>query len=148
MNLFQEMAVAVAIVAAAWDLEPEGFRNVLTFGGRVGRHAVHGFREDGARLACRSRGGRLAWRYFSRFLLWVAWEPATSNCSAAVGACVGPLAAVWVALFTSIAGGVMALAVASYSGYLRQGVREPVVRRYVLAARGSSSSAGNDARHT
>jgi prepilin peptidase CpaA len=39
---------------------------------------------------------------------------------AAVGACLGPLAAVWVALYTSIAGGVMALAVASYSGYLRQ----------------------------
>ena len=39
---------------------------------------------------------------------------------AAVGACVGPWTAVWVALFASIAGGVMALLVASYSGYLRK----------------------------
>src|SRR5262249_46002642 len=39
---------------------------------------------------------------------------------AAMGACVGPIGALWVALFTSIAGGVMALVIASYSGYLRK----------------------------
>jgi prepilin peptidase CpaA len=38
---------------------------------------------------------------------------------AALGSFVGPLTAVWVALFTSIAGGGMALCVALYSGYLR-----------------------------
>jgi prepilin peptidase CpaA len=37
-----------------------------------------------------------------------------------LGACLGPLTAVWVALYASLAGGLMALAVASYSGYLRQ----------------------------
>ena len=37
-----------------------------------------------------------------------------------VGAWLGPVAAVWVALYSGIAGGVMGLVVAGFSGYLTQ----------------------------
>jgi prepilin peptidase CpaA len=39
---------------------------------------------------------------------------------AALGAWVGPTDALWIALYTGIAGGVLALVVASLTGYLRQ----------------------------
>jgi hypothetical protein len=41
---------------------------------------------------------------------------------ACVGAWLGPVAAAWVALYASMAGGVMALATALATGYLRQAV--------------------------
>jgi prepilin peptidase CpaA len=39
---------------------------------------------------------------------------------AALGAWLGPMETVWLALFSSIAGGVIALIVSLYHGYLRQ----------------------------
>jgi prepilin peptidase CpaA len=39
---------------------------------------------------------------------------------AALGAWLGPLEAVWLAIFASIAGGVMAVVISLYHGYLRQ----------------------------
>jgi prepilin peptidase CpaA len=42
---------------------------------------------------------------------------------AALGAWLGPMQTIWLALFASMAGGVMALIVASSSGYLRSMVR-------------------------
>ncbi len=39
---------------------------------------------------------------------------------AALGAWVGPVDALWIALYAGVAGGVLALAVASFTGYLRQ----------------------------
>jgi prepilin peptidase CpaA len=42
---------------------------------------------------------------------------------AAVGAWVGPGDVIWVALITSVAGGVIAIVVASWHGYLRTAVR-------------------------
>jgi prepilin peptidase CpaA len=39
---------------------------------------------------------------------------------AAIGAWLGPTAVVWVALYTALAGGVMALAVSLITGYVRQ----------------------------
>jgi prepilin peptidase CpaA len=119
MNLYQELAVAVAIVAAVCDLRTRRVPNNLTFGAAVLAVAVHGYFGGwpGIGLSVLGWGVGLA-LFFPLFALG-GMGAGDVKLLAAVGAFVGPWAALWVALFTSIAGGVMAIAVAAYSGYLR-----------------------------
>jgi prepilin peptidase CpaA len=120
VNFFQEMAVALAIVAAAWDLRTRRIPNVLTFGAALVAVLLHGYLEGLNGLSLALAGWVVGLALFLPFFALGGLGAGDVKLLAAVGACLGPLAAVWVALYTSIAGGVMALAVASYSGYLRQ----------------------------
>jgi prepilin peptidase CpaA len=120
MNLFQGIAIAIALVAAASDLRTRKIPNLLTFGSAavaVGLHAVvGGWTAAGAALA----GWVLGLALFLPLFALGGMGAGDVKLLAALGACVGPLAVVWVALFTSVAGGLMALVVASYTGYLRK----------------------------
>jgi prepilin peptidase CpaA len=118
--VFQEMAVVLAIVAAAWDLRTRKIPNVLTFGAALAAVLVHGYLEGWNGLGLSLAGWAAGLALFLPFFALGGLGAGDVKLLAAVGACLGPLPAVWVALYTSIAGGVMALAVASYSGYLRQ----------------------------
>jgi prepilin peptidase CpaA len=120
VSVFQEMAVALAIVAAAWDLRTRRIPNVLTFGAALVAVLLHGYFEGLNGLGLSLAGWAVGLALFLPFFALGGLGAGDVKLLAAVGACLGPLAAVWVALYTSIAGGAMALAVASYSGYLRQ----------------------------
>lgn len=120
MTVFQLLALAVAIVAAAWDLRTRRIPNVLTFGAALVAIVLHGYmtgwREAGLSIAGFAVGIALFFPFFAIGGLGAG----DVKLLGAVGACVGPLAAVWVALYASISGGVMAVIVASYAGYLRK----------------------------
>jgi prepilin peptidase CpaA len=120
MTLFQDLALAVAIIAAAWDLRTRRIPNILTFGGALAAFAVHGYVGGWQGLGLSLAGWAVGLALFLPFFVLGGMGAGDVKLLATVGACVGPLAAVWVALFTSIAGGIMALAVASYAGYLQK----------------------------
>ena len=85
----------------------------------AGRSSSPWLSGDGARSACRLPDWAVGLALFFPFFALGGLELVTSSCSPP-WACVGLFIAVWVALFASIAGGVMAILVASYSGYLRK----------------------------
>jgi prepilin peptidase CpaA len=120
MTLFQNFALAVAIVAAVCDLRTRKIPNVLTFGTVVVAVFLHGYM-DGWRAAGLSAAGCAAGlALFFPFFALGGLGAGDVKLLGAVGACVGPLATVWVALYASISGGVMAVIVATYAGYLRK----------------------------
>lgn len=118
MNLFQMIAVVIAVAAVAWDLTTRRIPNELTFGAAVAALLVHGYfggwTSTGTSLAGWLAGAAL----FFPFFALGGMGAGDVKLLAAVGAWLGPAAAVWVALFTGIAGGAMALVVAALSGYL------------------------------
>ena len=59
---------------------------------------------------------------------------------AALGAWLGPMDTVWLALFASIAGGVIALVVSLYHGYLRQALTNVWMMLMKWRIRGISQS--------
>ena len=120
MNLYQGLAVAIAVVAAAWDLRTRKIPNVLTFGTALAAVLLHGLTGGLSGAGMALAGWVVGLALFLPMFALGGMGAGDVKLLAAVGACVGPLAVVWVALFTSIAGGVLALAVASYAGYLRQ----------------------------
>jgi prepilin peptidase CpaA len=120
MNLFQGMAIAIALVAVAFDLKTRRIPNVLTFGSAVAVVVLHGIAGGWMAAGVALAGWVLGLALFLPLFALKGMGAGDVKLLAALGACIGPLAVVWVALFTSVAGGVIALIVASYSGYLRK----------------------------
>jgi prepilin peptidase CpaA len=113
-------AVLIALVAVAWDLKTRRIPNALTFGAALAAVLVHGY-AGGAAGAGLSLGGWLVGAaFFLPFFALGGMGGGDVKLLAALGAWLGPSTIVWVALYSSIAGGGMALAVAAFSGYLRQ----------------------------
>src|SRR4029079_15697313 len=119
MTVFQDLALALALMAAVWDLRTRRIPNLLTFGGALIAAALHGYLGGWNAAGLSLAGWAVGLVLFLPFFALGGLGAGDVKLLAAVGACVGPLAAVWVALFTSIAGGALALVVALYSGYLR-----------------------------
>jgi prepilin peptidase CpaA len=118
MNLFQMIAIAVSVAAVAWDVTTRRIPNALTFGAAIAAVAVHGYLEGWTGLGAPLAGWLVGAALFFPFFALGGMGAGDVKLLAAVGAWLGPAAAVWVALFTGIAGGVMALVVAALSGYL------------------------------
>jgi prepilin peptidase CpaA len=114
------VALALAFAASVTDLRNGRIPNVLTFGGALAAIIFHGFRGGGAGLlmAC---GGWIAGAavFFPVFVLG-GMGAGDAKLLAALGAWLGPADALWLALYSGIAGGVLALSLALASGYLRQ----------------------------
>lgn len=120
MSVFEALALAVAILAAAWDIRTRRIPNVLTFGGSLLVIVLRGYAGGWAAAGVAIAGWLVGVALFLPFLALGGLGAGDVKLLGTLGACLGPVAAVWVALYTSLAGGLMALAVASYSGYLRK----------------------------
>src|SRR5690242_564869 len=120
MSVFQLSALALGLAAAVWDLRTRRIPNVLTFGGTLVALLLHGYMGGLSGVGLSLAGWAVGLALFFPFFALGGLGAGDVKLLAAVGALVGPLPAVWVALFTMIAGGVMAILVASYSGYLRR----------------------------
>jgi prepilin peptidase CpaA len=114
------IALAVAFTASVTDIRSRRIPNVLTFGAAIGAFCLQGFigGPEGLRLAL------FGWLvgaaiFFVPFALG-GLGAGDVKLLAALGALLGPREALWLALYTGISGGVMALAVALMHGYLRQ----------------------------
>ena len=120
MTLEQELAIVVAVVAAACDLKTRKIPNLLTFGSVAVALGLHAYSGGWPGLGLSVVGWVVGLALFFPFFALGGLGAGDVKLLAAVGAFLGPWATVWVALFTSIAGGAMAVVVALYSGYLRR----------------------------
>ena len=100
----------------------------------------------GAGAGLRWRAGWSAWPVSFRFSCSAAWAPATSSCSRRSAPGSDPAATVWVALYSSIAGGVMGLVVSPVVGLPDPGDREYLLDFQILADGGPQAGARSDAR--
>ena len=123
MAMIPISVLLIAGVACVWDLRTRRIPNVLTFGAAAGAVLFH--------LATRGVDGGVAsvsgWIVGVAFLLapYVLGSMGAGDVKllGALGAWLGPGDTVWLALYTGIAGGVIALVVAARHGYLRQAYR-------------------------
>ena len=113
-------AMIVAGAAMVSDLRTRRIPNALTFGAAVVAFG-YGLFAGGAWGLLTAAGGWLAGAalFFPLFALG-GMGAGDVKLLAALGAWLGPLEAIWLAIFASIAGGVMAVVISLYHGYLRQ----------------------------
>jgi len=120
MNSFQIIVVGVALVAVAWDVATRRIPNALTLGAAFAALVVHaclgGWSGAGMAAAGWAAGVAL---FFPVFALG-GMGAGDVKLLGALGAWLGPVAAVWVALYSGVAGGLIGLLVAAFSGYLAQ----------------------------
>jgi prepilin peptidase CpaA len=120
MNAFHMIAAGVALVAVAWDVATRRIPNTLTFGAAAAAFVVHAYLGgwNGAGMAAAGWVAGVA-LFFPVFALG-GMGAGDVKLLGAVGAWLGPIAAFWVALYSGIAGGLLGLLVAAFSGYLVQ----------------------------
>jgi prepilin peptidase CpaA len=107
------------VIACVTDVRSRKIPNVLTFGaaavGVIFHLAVGGLTGAGTAAA----GWLVGVLLFLPFFLLRGMGAGDVKLLAALGAWLGPMQVVWLALFTSIAGGAMALVVALSTGHIR-----------------------------
>lgn len=114
------IALALSITACVSDLRTRRIPNALTFGGALAGLLFH-LVSGGARGA---ETAALGWLvgcalFFPPFALG-GMGAGDLKLVAALGAWLGPSNTLWLVLYTGVAGGVLAIAVALARGYLRQ----------------------------
>lgn len=120
MNATYIVALAIALVACVTDVRNRRIPNTLTFGAALAGILFHGMTGHASGLY-HSLGGWFvgAAVFFVPFALG-GLGGGDVKLLAALGAWIGPADTAWMALYTGIAGGVLALVVAVLNGYLRQ----------------------------
>ena len=118
MNVYQSVALGVAVIAVISDLATRRIPNVLTFGAALAAFAVHGYAAGWTGAGVSLAGWLVGGAFFFPVFALGGLGAGDVKLLGALGACLGPAAAAWVALYSGIAGGVMALLVAGFSGYL------------------------------
>ena len=113
------VVLAVGIIACVTDVRSRRIPNTLTFGAALGGLLFHFVFGGWKGLGVATGGWALGLALFLPFFLLRGMGAGDVKLLAALGAWLGPMQVVWVALFTSIAGGVMALTVALSTGHLR-----------------------------
>src|SRR5262245_15784803 len=114
------VVLLVGVVACAYDLRTRRIPNFLTFGGAALALAYSTWLA-GVYGGMTSIAGWLvgAGLFLPMFVLG-GMGAGDVKLAACVGAWLGPKTALWVALYSAIAGGIMAVAVALATGYFRQ----------------------------
>jgi prepilin peptidase CpaA len=113
-------AISVAVIAVVFDVRSGRIPNALTFGGALAA-LVYAFAAGGATGVFQaSAGWVIGAALFFPFFALGGMGAGDVKLLAALGAWLGPAEAVWLAMFASIAGGVLGVAVALSRGYLRQ----------------------------
>ena len=123
MTLAQFVALIIALCATMTDLRTRRIPNLLTFGAAAAAIVFHTL-GGGVTGTLTAAGGWLAGAaLFMPFFLLRGMGAGDVKLLAALGAWLGAGDAFRVAIYTSLAGGVMALAVSAAHGYLRTVVR-------------------------
>jgi prepilin peptidase CpaA len=114
--------VALVALACITDLRTRRIPNVLTFGAAIAALLFHVSTAGTSGLITSGGGWMLGAALFFPVFALRGMGAGDVKLLAAVGAWLGPLPVVWVALVTAIAGGVVALVVSLVHGYLRTAV--------------------------
>ena len=112
-------ALIIGAAACATDLHSRRIPNWLTFGAAAGALAYHSLVGGPAAVQGAMSGWVTGLFLFMPLFLLGGMGAGDVKLLAALGAWLGPMQIIWLALFASIAGGVMALIVAVSTGYLR-----------------------------
>jgi prepilin peptidase CpaA len=118
MNLYQSVALGVAVAAVVSDLATRRIPNLLTFGAALLAVAAHGYAAGWTGAGMSLAGWLLGVAFFFPVFALGGMGAGDLKLLGALGAWLGPAAAAWVALYSGVAGGVMAVFVALFSGYL------------------------------
>ena len=118
MKLVPVLVVLISVVACVTDLRSRRIPNVLTLGGALAALVYHATSGGVVGLLIASSGWIVGLALF--FLPYALGGMGGGDVKllAALGAWLGPLGAVWLALYTGLAGGVLAIGVAWRRGYL------------------------------
>jgi prepilin peptidase CpaA len=114
------VALLLSLVACVTDIRSRRIPNVLTFGGALAAVVFHGVTGGGAGLITACGGWIVGVAIFFVPFALGGMGGGDLKLLAALGAWLGPAETVWLALYTGVAGGVMAIVVACARGYLRQ----------------------------
>jgi prepilin peptidase CpaA len=123
MNAFAAVALGVGLVACVTDVRERRIPNVLTFGAAAAALLVHFLSHGSSGLATAATGWVIGTAVFLPFFLLGGMGAGDVKLMAALGAWLGPADAFWLAIYASIAGGVAAVVVSLWYGYLGQAVR-------------------------
>src|SRR5688500_5016350 len=117
------IALAIGFTACITDVRTRRIPNLLTFGTAAAGVVMHGATGgwDGLQLA--AGGWLLGAALFFPFFLLGGMGAGDVKLLAALGAWLGPGDTFWLALYASLAGGVMAVTVGVATGYLRTAFR-------------------------
>jgi prepilin peptidase CpaA len=115
--------VAVAALACLWDLTSARIPNWLTFTAAAAAIVFHTFAPQGQGLGAAVAGLVLGLLIFFPLFALRAMGAGDIKLLAAVGAWIGSSAVFWVAVYASVAGGVLALVVMVARGHLRRGLQ-------------------------
>lgn len=118
-NAFIPLLV-IGTLASIWDLRTGRIPNALTFGAALVAILVHLVGEGPAGAGWAIAGWAVGCGLFLPVFLLGGMGAADVKLLAAIGAWVGPMAAIEVAFFSTLAGGLLALGVALAHGYLRR----------------------------
>jgi prepilin peptidase CpaA len=126
MTMVHGAVLLIAAVACAIDLRTRRIPNVLTFGAAAGA-IVFSLATGGLAGGIDSVAGLLVGAALM-FVLFALGGMGAGDVKlvGALGAWLGPADAIWLFLYTGIAGGALALVVAATTGYLRQACRNVV----------------------
>jgi prepilin peptidase CpaA len=114
------IAVAVALTAAVCDLRTRRIPNLLTFGGTATALAFHAFVGGPAGLSMCLAGWVLGIALFFPFFAMRGLGGGDVKLLGALGAWLGPFPVLYIGFYSTLAGGIFAVAVALRTGYLRQ----------------------------
>ena len=123
MTLVQSAAIVVAVCAVVWDLSTRRIPNLLTFSAALAAFVVHGYLGGWSAAGWALAGWAVGVAFFFPLFALGGMGGGDVKLLGAIGAWLGPVPVIWVGLFSGIAGGVMALLVGAYAGYLRQACR-------------------------
>ncbi len=115
--------LTVAALACLWDLKSARIPNWLTFSAAALALAFHSVAPQGQGLGMALRGLAVGLAVFFPVFALRAMGAGDVKLLAALGAWLGAATVFWVAVYTSVAGGVLAIVVMLARGYLMQGLR-------------------------
>jgi len=123
VNLSSFAAIVVSLAACLTDLRWRRIPNVLTLGSAAAALLVHGAMGGTAGLGRAAAGWAVGLVLFLPIFALRGIGGGDVKLLAALGAWIGPMPAVWLALWTALAGGVFAVVVAGMRGYTGQAAR-------------------------
>ena len=120
IGVIQVAAVTVGLIACVTDLRRQRIPNVLTFGGALAGIVYHAVTGGGSGLLTSAAGWAVGVAIFLLPFILGGMGAGDVKLVAALGAWLGPMDTVWLAMYAALAGGIAALVMAVMRGYLRQ----------------------------
>ena len=123
MSVVSFYVLLIAAIACVFDVKSARIPNWLTMSAVIVGLIFHTFSRQAQGFGVAAMGLTLGVAVFFPLFALRAMGAGDLKLLGALGTWVGPVAVLWVALYAAIAGGVLAILVMLWRGYLRQGLR-------------------------